>query len=129
MKSNSEPGSVETAKAGTLKKYIFLAATAVVAVAGYFVRIQKTEVPVWGRVLYSLILIGLAVSAAQGANLQRQQYMPRNDEDEEENGKDTPERNPEKGKRFLYTLVYYLFCLIAVFCIVFSLWFSRILYI
>lgn len=130
-KPDSTNNEVKISEAGPLRKYIFLLAAAAVTAAGYFLRIRDTEVPVWGRALFSIALTGLAVLAAHSASLQRQKYMP--DTDDGEDSDASPEKkqdsSPGKGKRFLYTLVYYLFCLIAVFCIVFCLWFCRILYI
>ncbi len=94
------------------EKYLWLGASFVIALVGYFLRTGNVELPFWGSVGFTVALLFTIIVAAQKASTERFALA---------------ENKETKKKYILKSILYFIFIFIAVFYIFFSLWVSRIL--
>ena len=102
-----------------IEKWIWLAVSAAVAVAGYFIRTSDIKPHIAVTTLYVAFLLFTIIMSAQRASIQRFSYAPNEETGDKGN----------KKKYYLSSIIYYLIIIVAVFYIFFSLWFGRVLYI
>lgn len=93
-------------------KFIWLAVSAVIAVAGYFLRTYDVEMNTVFKLVFAVSLLLTIIMASQCMSVERFRYAPN-----EETGD-----KGDKKKYFLMSVIYYAFILVAVFYVFFSLW-------
>ena len=94
------------------EKFIWLAASVVIALVGYFLRTGGVELPFWGTVAFTVALLFTIIIAAQKVSTERFVLAD----------------NKETKKQYiLKSILYYIYIFIAVFYIFMSLWVARIL--
>ena len=95
-----------------IEKFIWLLVTCAAAALGCVLKINRVDIPLWAGIIYALALMAFAVIAAQKVSAERAALA----------------NNPEKKLRYmLKTLLYYLYILVAVVCVVISIWVVGIL--
>lgn len=94
------------------EKFIWFAASVIVAVSGYIARISEFEFPLWLKIVYPALLMFLIIICSQKTSIERFSYRG-------ENG--------NKKMYIITSLIYYVFILVAVFYIFFALWVANIL--
>ncbi|MBR6531640.1 MAG: hypothetical protein IKT61_03990 [Clostridia bacterium] len=95
-----------------IEKFIWLGASVVIALVGYFLRTGGVKLPFWGSVAFTVALLFTIIIAAQKVSTERFALA---------------ENKETKKQYILKTILYYIYIFIAVFYIFLSLWVSRIL--
>ncbi len=94
------------------EKYIWLGASVVIAIVGYFLRTGGVQLPFWGTVAFTVALLFTIIVAAQKVSTERFALA---------------ENKETKKKYIIKSILYYIYIFIAVFYIFLSLWVARIL--
>lgn len=95
-----------------IEKFIWLLVSCATAALGCFLKINKVDIPLWASIIYSLVLMAFIVIAAHKVGTERAALA----------------NNPDKKLRYmLKTVLYYLYILIAVVCVIISIWVVGIL--
>ena len=95
-----------------IEKWIWFAASAVIAVVGFILRKGGTELPFAVKAVYCAMLLFAVIMAAQRTSEERFRF----------GAVDEKGKKADKKKYALSTLVYYLFIFAAVFYCFFCLW-------
>lgn len=95
-----------------IEKFIWLAVSLVIALVGYFLRTGGVELPFWGSVAFTVLLLFTIIMAAQKVSTERFALA---------------ENKETKKQYILKSILYYAFIFLAVFYIFLSLWVSRII--
>lgn len=98
------------------EKFIWLFASVIIAVVGYFLRTSDVQLNLIAKTIFAAFLLFTIIMAAQKTSVERFSFAK-----DEENGIEG-----DKKKYILSSLVYYLFDIIAVFYIFYSLWVCRV---
>lgn len=95
-----------------IEKFIWLVVSCAVAALGCFLKINRVDIPLWAGIIYALVLMTAIIIAAHRVSTERTALAD----------------NPDKKLRYmLKTVLYYLYILIAVVCVIISIWVVGIL--
>ncbi len=95
-----------------IEKFIWLAVSVVIAVAGYIFRDNGIVLPWWGNALFAASLLFTIIVAAQKLSAERFAFA---------------EKKEDKKKYIISSIAYYIFIFIAVFYVFYCLWVARVL--
>ncbi|MBP3442905.1 MAG: hypothetical protein J6L62_08900 [Clostridia bacterium] len=95
-----------------IEKFIWLLISCATAALGCFLKINKVDIPLFAGIIYSLVLMAFIIIAAHKVSTERAAFADK----------------PDKKIRYmLKTVLYYFYILVAVVCVVISIWVVGIL--